>query len=137
MSEVSGEPAFDVYARPFHPNFLRRINAANALEVFTATSHDLDIDYGAYIATFAGNTFLSAVSPYNLSFMSEPPYRIAGSLQPENYAAVFHELLRAEINALTAAQQDFAVYNSPLTFLRADLSGTSFFATCCVPGVAE
>jgi hypothetical protein len=137
MSDASKEPVFDVYAKAFYPLFLRRISAARALAVFTATENDLDVNYKDYVASFAGHTFLSANLPITRSYVDYPPYTIAGIIQPEAYSNVMHELVREEIKALTSAQQDFTVYNSRLTFLKEDPSGTSFIANFRAPGVSE
>jgi hypothetical protein len=137
MSSPSKEPTFDVYAETYHPLFLKNINASRAQEVFTAIADGLDVDYQDYVASFAGSSFLSGNLP--LPKVVHPSSRGVDAIhiKQDNYATAVGQLLYTEIMALTLSQQNYNVYNSPLKFVKADSSGTSFLATVIVPGVAE
>ena len=127
VPEEKEQPRFDVYARPFVPQFLRSINKTAANIVACAPVRW--INFGEYVQSFAGSDYLPgniastrqstgqttpAVSETTRHESSRTPTHHDGRLTAENYHAYFLTALEDEKAAQQRECEDNTLFRVPV-----------------------
>lgn len=90
--------AADIYARDYIPQALLAVNDSPATVVPPSAS--LEIDYSAYISTYAGTSFLKQLPEVGWAQLRGPiNYRSNTELSPEVYGQFFEECMLLETEA--------------------------------------
>lgn len=96
---------YDVYAKPFVPEFLRTINQESAHIVVTESKHK--VDFAAYTASFAGGDFLPERPIGPALSSTRRGSNEERTLDPHSYLDYFVALCRIEM----AAKETYCLYN--------------------------
>ncbi|KAK5117016.1 hypothetical protein LTR62_006737 [Meristemomyces frigidus] len=124
----------DVYARPYIPTVLQRINELPAQQIHSLPAKW--IDYQSYVHSLAGAAFLTA-DPPPPEIPETVPAASAADLQPSSYHAVFRQALIEEAQALQRDCNEQSLYNIPIQRAPAQNSPRPVMYWLQVPGLRE
>lgn len=125
----------NVYATPFVPDRLRRINTQPGSIIKSSSRHH--IDYAKYVGSFAASSFL----PRRVSGPTAEPFSTPNSDEPyaNNYLTYFSSIWRTEIIAQGTRNGSFSLYKVALSKLWSDngqhMEHRKF--TLTIPGLRE
>ena len=122
----------NIYAKDFVPQAIAAINES-PVTVIAATTR-INIDYAAYIATFAGSTFLSPLLEVALpSSRQNEAARLNPTVTAETYRSVFEDCLAQELDAYCADMRRHSLYGAVLSFR----DGDQPLYALSVPGIRD
>ncbi len=124
--------AFDVYARPFVPAALTRINTLPGLEFQTPPAKQ--INFGTYASRALPADLLPLIPDPAVS--SGPGFGEADSIDPRSYEQFFARHLELEIEESKRENDSYALYDHEVTVALTEHS-TYGVCTIAVPGLRE